>query len=244
MKRHIPNIITCLNLLSGVCACIAALKGRQDAALVLLIACGIFDFLDGFSARLLGAYSNIGRELDSLADVVSFGVAPSLVLYDWCSALFPSEFSFLTFVPLVIAPFSGYRLAKFNLDERQTSSFLGLPTPANALLTVSAVAFAATNPSGTFAAFLSEVWVVPAFSLLLSVLLISEMPMFSLKFKSLSLRQNAVRFTYLALCIITVVTGMATGLDWKFITFSVFALYIVICSLLCLLGLLRNSGRK
>lgn len=179
--KHIPNTITSLNLACGVLGVVFACQGRIDAAFFLMLASAVFDFCDGLSARLLGAYSDMGKELDSLADLVSFGVLPSLMMrsvYSACSW----DGGVLSFVPLVIAVFSGLRLAKFNVDERQHSSFLGLATPVCALLCSSLCYYVAHEPLSAAATLCATAWFVPAVSALLAALLVSELPMFSMKF--------------------------------------------------------------
>ncbi len=138
MKKHIPNTITCCNLVSGCIAIVSAINGSPELALLWIIIGAVFDFFDGMSARLLGVSSPIGKELDSLADVVTFGVAPSTIIFHQLSVMVYPEFltslhEYIPYCAFIMAAFSALRLAKFNLDERQTTSFIGLPTPANAL---------------------------------------------------------------------------------------------------------------
>lgn len=179
IKAHIPNSITLCNLLSGCVGCIFALKGNFNVSFLCVVLSGCFDFLDGFSARLLGAYSETGKELDSLADLISFGLAPSLVFYSYYSAS-AHALPWLAYASLLIAAFSALRLAKFNLDERQTKSFLGLPTPACALLVIPMCVYAASSDGGIHNLLASE-WFIPSFSIALSLLLVSEIPMLSMK---------------------------------------------------------------
>ena len=187
ITRHIPNTLTCLNLFSGCIACVMAFEARYEWALAFIIFSAVFDFFDGMMARALDAHSIIGKDLDSLADDVSFGVAPSLIVF--------SLFKDLAFL---LSVFSALRLAKFNNDTRQTSSFVGLPVPANALFWASLVTGA-------------HDWLVssnfhPVYLLLLvclfSWLLVSEIPMFSLKFKNLSWKDNKTSFIFLLVCIL------------------------------------------
>lgn len=191
MKKHIPNIITLLNLFSGACACILAIWGEYFPALLFILASACFDFLDGFSARLLHAYSDIGKELDSLADDISFGLAPALMFFNWyfqsnhsCSAL--------AYIPLLIAALSAYRLAKFNLDSRQTTDFIGLPTPANAMIVAGLAGYghicSIHGINSLTLRLLDSGWFIPAISIILSLLLICEIPMFSLKKKKISFK--------------------------------------------------------
>ena len=138
MKKHIPNTITCCNLISGCIATYWAFQGEFDMALTFIVIGAVFDFFDGMSARLLHVSSPIGKELDSLADDVTFGVAPSAIIFaelaiiDYPAYLEPLH-PILPYLAFVMAAFSALRLAKFNLDERQSMGFIGLPTPANAL---------------------------------------------------------------------------------------------------------------
>lgn len=196
ITKHIPNTLTCLNLVSGCIACTMALRGQLYAAAVFVSVAAVFDFFDGFAARLLHAYSPIGKELDSLADVVSFGVAPGMALYYLLAQGAPSLplgslNGYVPYLAFLIPAFSGLRLAKFNIDERQTTSFLGLPVPANALFWV----------SGAYATQLllpENVILYTAVALVLAVvtsfLLVSEVPMFSLKIKSLAWKGNEFRY--------------------------------------------------
>ena len=176
MKKFIPNSITLLNLLCGSVAVVYAAGGGFFAVWMLCILASVFDFFDGFAARKLGAYSEIGKELDSLSDLVSFGLAPTVALMTYFKTFLPDAPEILAYIPLVIVACSALRLAKFNLDERQTKSFLGLPTPACGLLVVSLLACNAQ--------ILSTVWFIPVLSVVLAALLISEIPMFSMKQRS------------------------------------------------------------
>lgn len=193
MKKHIPNFITSLNLFSGCVASYLGFQGNYGWAFFFILLSAVFDFFDGFSARLLKAYSNIGKELDSLADVISFGMAPGTMVF---SMLQHSELH--TVLPLfgfIIPVFSALRLAKFNLDDRQTTSFLGLPVPANAIFWGGALY---AYPEF----FTEEPWVLCALVLLFCMLLVSEIPMFSLKIKGLAWRDNKTQYLYLLGCIV------------------------------------------
>lgn len=165
-------MITLLNLLSGSVAVFYAVNGDFVAVWTLCILASVFDFFDGFTARKLGAYSEIGKELDSLSDLVSFGLAPAIALHTWY-AIHSNAPQWIGWCSLAVVAGSALRLAKFNLDERQTKGFLGLPTPACGLLLVSMTA------AGT--SILSTVWFIPAASIILAILLTSEIPMFSMK---------------------------------------------------------------
>ena len=225
MRRHIPNTITCCNLLSGCIATTFAFEGMYTIAFALIITGAVFDFFDGLSARALGVSSPIGKELDSLADVVTFGFAPAAMVFSWLGECINSEFiihnsAFTAVVPYVaflLVAFSALRLAKFNVDERQTSSFIGLPTPANALfwgaLVIGSHDTIIAAPYG---------WVlVIALVALFSWLLVAEIPMFSLKFKNLSWKSNRTAYTFLLVSIVLLavlgLTGLSAVIGWYII---------------------------
>ncbi|MDR2823628.1 MAG: CDP-diacylglycerol--serine O-phosphatidyltransferase [Prevotellaceae bacterium] len=192
ITKHIPNTITCLNLISGCIAVWLAFKGAFGNALLAISIAAIFDFCDGLAARLLKAYSYLGKELDSLADVVSFGFAPGALVFSVLEASQAPDI--LKFAGFIIPAFSALRLAKFNLDERQTTSFIGLPVPANAIFWGGLV-FA-------FSDFLTtNWWFLLVLTVIFSILLISEIPMFSLKIKGLAWRDNKIQYIFLAVCL-------------------------------------------
>ena len=202
ITRNIPNTITCCNLISGCIAISYAYAGQQTMALAFIILGAVFDFFDGMSARLLHVSSPIGKELDSLADVVTFGVAPATMVATllWCMH-YPSQMeclrSWLPYSAFLIAAFSALRLAKFNLDERQTTSFIGLPTPANALFWGSLIVGGGTRIERMEYALPA----ILALILLSCWLLIAEIPMFALKFKQWGWRGNEVKYVFLLTCI-------------------------------------------
>ena len=214
IKREIPNIITLFNLLCGVLAIVFLFESNNVIIPSLLILMGaFFDFFDGLAARLLKVESAIGRELDSLADVVTFGVAPALmtlVLLKGKAGFVDGQWSFLVFIPLFMALMSAYRLAKFNVDTRQTTSFLGVPTPANALLWLSLpviqhLSFFKIHLWGwydeSFYQFLTSMltneWFIVMGSLIMSVMLVIEVPMMAFKFKNMTWKDNKVRFVFI-----------------------------------------------
>lgn len=203
--RHIPNGITLLNLFSGSLSIVAAFEGRLELAGLLVIVSGLLDFLDGFTARLIGVYTQLGKELDSLSDVVSFGVAPAVVLFhllrkslgiDSCHGIFDGHI--ILAVPFLVAVFSSLRLGLFNIDERQTSSFIGLPTPANAFLIVGLVFGANSNWTAIYNPIVNSPTVLIILSFVLPFLLVCELPMFSLKIKSLKPAVAYKQLTFLA----------------------------------------------
>ena len=210
IKKHIPNTITCCNLISGCIATSFAFGGNPEMALLWIIIGAVFDFFDGMSARLLHVSSPIGKELDSLADDVTFGVAPATIVF---SQLFVMEYPefleplrpWLPYVAFIIAAFSALRLAKFNLDERQTTSFIGVPTPANALfwgsLVVSSPSWS-TNQSWS-------IYLVLALIFITSFLLVCELPLFALKFKQWSFKGNEVKYCFAGFAIAVLAVSVA-----------------------------------
>lgn len=195
ITRHIPNFLTCCNLLSGCIGVVFVVNGNLTyAAYFVWISC-VFDFFDGFAARMLKVSSPIGKELDSLADMVSFGLLPSMVIYRMLLESDSPEY--LPYVAFSIAVFSALRLAIFNIDETQHDSFKGLPTPANALFITSLPLL-----TGNIAIALYEPWILCAIIIISSYLLVSGIRLFALKFKSFSWKENKVRFTFLALCVL------------------------------------------
>jgi CDP-diacylglycerol--serine O-phosphatidyltransferase len=219
IRRQIPNTMTCLNLFFGCMACVMALEAKYEWGAIFILAGAVCDFADGMLARLLKAYSPIGKELDSLADMISFGMAPALILFSLLKEVqYPAFlFELKNYVPysaFLIAVFSALRLAKFNVDERQTSSFIGLPTPANALFWASvAVGFHPFVVSSTF----NAVYLIGLVGLF-SGLLVAEIPMFSLKFKNLSWKDNKVRYVFLSVSVLLLLVlrtgGLAAVILW------------------------------
>lgn len=179
IRKHIPNTITLCNLLSGCTGIVFALKGQFLSVFVCLIASEVFDFLDGFSARALHAYSAIGKELDSLADLVSFGLLPAMTLFAYYGMANP-ELPLLRWVPFLLPAASALRLAKFNLDTRQTTGFLGLATTGCAMLLVPMTVYA-FHTDGFLHFLMGTAWFIPLLTLACAYLLVCEIPMFSLK---------------------------------------------------------------
>jgi len=219
MKKHIPNLLTSLNLFSGCIATVMAFNGEYLWVVVWVVIAALFDFSDGFAARLLKAYSPMGKELDSLADMISFGLAPSLTVFTFLSqnvsriTLNPVVCEYLPYMAFLLAVFSGLRLAKFNIDERQTESFIGLNTPANGLFWVSLCYGLAHN-----ALFVNSglVYTVIVGIIVFSFLMVSEIPMFSLKIKSLKFKGNEYRYFLLiftlGMVIYLKILGIAAGI--------------------------------
>lgn len=221
MIKQIPNIITLLNLLSGCIAITMAFMGNFGAVIIWVLIAAVFDFFDGMSARLLKAYSPLGKELDSLADVVSFGVAPATALFiimrDYI--LLPSFLepvsTYIPYIAFIIPMFAAYRLAKFNIDERQTTSFLGLPTPANGLFWI-AYCYEMQHIAGiNFYIF----WLTLILILTMSWLMISEIPMFSLKVKNIGIKGNERQFLLLILIIAFIAIWGIIGISFGIIAY-------------------------
>ncbi len=179
MKKHIPNLLTLCNLLSGCTGVIFAVRGNFSAVLICLLLSEVFDFFDGFSARALGAYSEIGKQLDSLADLISFGLCPSVCLFSWYGIAHP-EIPLLRWLPFLLTAASALRLAKFNIDTRQSTSFLGLATSGCALLLIPLAVYSFYT-DGFLHILMGTVWFIPVLTLVFSFLLVCELPMFSLK---------------------------------------------------------------
>ena len=222
VRGSIPNSLTCCNLISGCVAIGCAFYGQYQYAVLMIVVGAVFDFFDGMVARALGVSSPIGKELDSLADVVTFGVAPSAILFylfhevqypDQLSTFHFSIFNFqfsikkiLPYTAFLMAAFSALRLAKFNLDERQHQQFIGLPTPANALFWGSLVlgehAFLVSLKFNAVFLFL--------FMLLFCMLLVCEVPMLALKFKNFTWADNKQRYIFLIGCLPLLLLGMSS----------------------------------
>jgi CDP-diacylglycerol---serine O-phosphatidyltransferase len=254
LYKNIPNIFTSLNLLSGAIAIILSFEGRNNlvlAAYFIYIA-GVFDFFDGFAARTLKATSKIGKELDSLADMVSFGLAPSMIVYQLIKhSLQIKQFAFsmpltetlMVFSALLIAVFSAIRLAKFNIDERQTENFLGLATPACAMLIASIPLISEFNPNGLIlfpsisnniyfflgVILFGEFVIKPVFLIplvfILSALLVSELPMFSMKFKSYSFDDNKLKYYFLIFSFLLFISLQILAVPIIFILYLTFSFF-------------------
>ena len=204
MKKHIPNTITCCNLISGCIATWFAFQSDYAMALLFIVIGAVFDFFDGMVARLLHVSSPIGKELDSLADDITFGFAPSAIIFSYlCS--FHIHLLFVPFLAFVMAAFSALRLAKFNLDERQALGFIGLPTPANALFWGSLIVglndSTALADSSLFTFHSSLPYLILAGMFISSYLLIAEIPMFALKFKHWGWKGNEIKYIFILSCV-------------------------------------------
>lgn len=204
----IPNFFTLCNLLCGCLACVLSAKYRFETAFFLILIGIFFDFFDGFAARLLNSKSAIGLQLDSLADVISFGLAPSILLFYAAEPYFfrLGNISIVPYAAFLIAAFSALRLAKFNVDTRQSDSFIGLPTPANALLIASVATIVNKyNLLLLFNNYSANVLLFLIFIALSCFLLVSEIPMFSMKIKTYGLRENISRYLLLFIAVLLLV---------------------------------------
>lgn len=250
IKKNIPNTITCANLFCGCLAIVYAFNGNLVWSAYLVGIAGVLDFLDGFIARLLHVHSEIGKQLDSLADMVTFGLVPGVVMFTFLSkaaAIYcgtsGSNMMVLSYLPrfaFLITIFSAIRLAKFNIDTRQTSSFIGVPTPANALLICSFPLIQFFQPNiGNFSLIpiLENVWFLLGLTVLMSYLLVAELPLFALKFKNFGWADNKIRYSFLIASIIML-------LLFKFIAIPFIIFLYVILSVINTLFISNNSVNK
>jgi len=222
---NIPNIITCLNLISGCIATYWAFQGDYRMALLFIVIGAVFDFFDGMVARLLHVSSPIGKELDSLADDITFGFAPSAIIFSFLSPLTTHLSPLTPYLAFIMAAFSALRLAKFNLDERQALGFIGLPTPANALFWGALIG----GLHGNEIYFEGMEWCIIVGILISSYLLISEIPMFALKFKTWGWKGNEIKYIFLLTCIPMLlflgIFGLAAVIAW-YVILSAVNIYI------------------
>jgi CDP-diacylglycerol--serine O-phosphatidyltransferase len=242
MIKQIPNIITSLNLLCGCVAVLFAVSGDLISASLFVFSGIFFDFFDGLAARLLNAHSDVGLEFDSLADMITSGVAPAIVMVQLLNESFfgnslniAETFSdsgwntgmtnYFPLIGLLIAVASGYRLAKFNVDTRQTTSFIGLPTPANALLILSLPLILHFQSFEWIEVIILNKWFLIALTLVSSMLLNAELPLFGLKFKTWDFKNNAIRYVFLVFCAVLLVL-------LKFIAIPLIILLYILLSLL------------
>ena len=210
--KNIPNLITSLNLAAGFTAVILASNGNLAAASWLILAAMQFDFLDGFAARLLKAYSETGKELDSLADVVSFGVAPAFIIYKLLVPLLNETAAILAFTTVIMPVCAALRLAKFNIDPTQSTSFKGLPTPANAMAVISLVIAARYSSVPVVNSFINSPAALIVYSTVLSILMVTRIPLLSLKFRNLKFKGNEGRYILIGFVLISfLILGFAAA---------------------------------
>ena len=234
IKKHIPNTITCCNLLSGCVSILFLCNDHVLWASVMIFAAAIFDFFDGFAARALNAKSPIGGELDSLSDVVSFGVAPSFIIAWFLSKTgigwWIHDVNIFPMLAFILAAFAAVRLAKFNIDTRQTTSFIGLPVPAVGLFIASLpfMLFRIGNDSILYHIVMNP-WFLLAMVAIFSWLMISEVPFFSFKIKNLKFKDNILRYFVVIFAIIAVIILKLTALPFIF-------LFYILLSVICYRG--------
>ncbi|WPY97883.1 CDP-alcohol phosphatidyltransferase family protein [Christiangramia sp. OXR-203] len=220
LKKHVPNLITSLNLLSGSIAVIFAVQGNLVLAAIFVAAGIFFDFFDGLAARALDVKSEVGLQMDSLADVVTSGVVPGIVMYqlivkalpssgslstDWDSSEFELNLQPFALIGLLIIVASAYRLAKFNVDDRQTDSFIGLPTPANALLILSLPLILTYESVPIINQLILNEWFLVGLTILSCILLNAELPLFALKFSDWGFKENKLRYFFIVSCLLLIV---------------------------------------
>lgn len=227
--KNIPNTITSLNLLSGVAGIVCAFSDRLDISFILMLAAAVFDFFDGFAARALGAYSPMGKELDSLADSVSFGLLPAFMLHRLMIFLTGAA-TIWCYIPLVVALFSVLRLAKFNTDERQTENFIGLATPASAMICGSLTYYLLHQTDSILIPLAQGHAFIPVVCIILSALMVSEIPMFSMKFKKGISKDSPLyrqRVSFAGTVVVAAILVLTLGLNWSMIVLLSFVAYIV-----------------
>lgn len=225
LVKHIPNTITSMNLVCGILGVMCAVYSMPDYGLICMLAAAVFDFCDGLAARLLKAYSPIGKELDSLADMVSFGVLPALLVMNCMQE--QGVPTWLCYSALFIAVMSAVRLAKFNIDTRQTSDFIGVATPTCALLSAGLASYVAGNPDSFLAAWAGTVWFLPLYSLVMGLLLVSEIPMFGMKVAPGHKLLDAKRIVFLVLAVSAIALALIVWKDISLAILLVFSIYLV-----------------
>ncbi|WP_196893241.1 CDP-alcohol phosphatidyltransferase family protein [Aureivirga marina] len=244
MKKHIPNLITLLNLLSGVIAVLFASVNQLEYAAYFVCLGIFFDFFDGFFARILNVSGELGKQLDSLADMVTSGVVPGIVMFQllrmsigdsnplWFTDF--SQMSYLPFFGLLIVLASCYRLANFNIDSRQTSSFIGIPTPANTLLVISLPLILNYSSSTFFVDLIHNKYVLIFITILGSYLMNAKLPLFSLKFKSFAWKENIIKYLFLIITITLIITLQVVAIP----------LVILVYVLLSIIENISKKGKK
>jgi CDP-diacylglycerol--serine O-phosphatidyltransferase len=225
LKKHLPNAITCANLFSGCVGIVLAFKGELIAAAYAIFLSAIFDFFDGLASRVLKSFSGIGKDLDSLADMVSFGVLPAVIMYQLFlqAHQIDNVSTWLNFIAFLIPVFSALRLAKFNVDTRQAENFIGMPTPANAIL-IASFPIIIGHHNEYYTPYLLNPYVLSCFVVVMCTLLVLEMPMMSLKFKNRDFNKNIYRYLLLLFSAILI-------LFFKFAAVPVVILIYIILSI-------------
>lgn len=224
IKNNIPNTITCLNMLAGAIACIYALNSMTQygslmgyqIAFIFIAFAAVFDFCDGLVARMLNTVSPIGKELDSLSDCVSFGLAPAMLVYATLEHFNPG--CMCNYVAFIIAIFGALRLAKFNVDTTQTTTFKGMPIPANAIFWIGYVNLCHENGSAGVVTF--------AWILALSYVMVCSLPMFSFKMKNFEIKDNIHRYLLISIVIVCLTLFGITGLFYSILAYFLISLFV------------------
>ena len=231
MKKQIPNMITSLNLLSGLMAIMFTFSGNLMIAAALMALGAFFDFFDGMVARALNVKSEMGKQMDSLADLVSFGVVPGFIMFQLMkqSELLPQwsigDTLLAPYLALIIPVLSAFRLAKFNIDTRQTNSFIGLPTPANALV-IGSLPFIITGTFSIELIVLNNYYVLLGLSLFLSFLLVAELPLFALKFQKFVWKGNQVRISFMLMSLLMLVFVQVAAFPLIILSYILISVFI------------------
>jgi len=225
LTKYIPNTITSTSVLCGTVGVVFALQGRPDYGFILMLIAAVCDFCDGLAARMLNAYSPMGKELDSLADMVSFGVLPTTILIGTMQKM--GVDSWTEVIPVFLAVMSALRLAKFNVDERQGTDFIGIATPTAALVSGSLCYFVNKHPESFLAEWAGTQWFLPALAVVLGLLLVSEIPMFGMKVAKGHKLLDAKRIVFLCLAVASILFVAIAGLNWSLAVLLVFCIYIV-----------------
>lgn len=246
LGKYIPDCITLLNLLCGSVACIFALGGGYYPAFIFIVAAACFDFLDGAAARALGAYSDLGKELDSLSDLVSFGLAPALMLFNWYCNEAGHSTLWCMWLPLLLPLAAAVRLARFNTDTSGSTDFKGLAVPGAAMISAPLVGFVHMFNLGDYSGMgeilfnlLGTIWFIPTLAVILSALMVSSAPMFSMKHKKLSFRKFPLSTLFICCMLLTAVLFQAYGISrspgtgffhfaFPLTLFSGFSFYVVL----------------
>ncbi|MGE4540321.1 MAG: CDP-diacylglycerol--serine O-phosphatidyltransferase [Bacteroidales bacterium] len=239
LLKFIPNLITLLNLFSGILAIYCAIKGDLNQAAYFIFIAALFDFLDGFAARLLKAYSGIGEQLDSLADVVSFGVAPAFILHELILISHGrvswevNGLDILPFVAFMVPLFAAYRLAKFNVDESQTVNFKGLPSPAAGLMIASLPLIRTQLYEGQSLLYmvLTNTYFYIGIALIVSVLMVSNLPLFGLKFKKMIWKGNEIRWFFLLVSLVLILLFQALAIPFIILLYLFLSLVVFLADI-------------
>ena len=206
LKKEIPNLLTLSNLLAGCLGLVFVMQNNLLAASYCIGISLICDFFDGFLARLLSAYSEIGKQLDSLADMVTFGVLPSMIIFQYLERTNDSieiEGMLVSFIAFLLAVFSALRLAKFNIDTRQADSFIGVPTPANAILVASLPFILRTYPESQ--ALIINPTVLIGYTFIMSFFMVMEVPLLAFKFKNFGWKENQIKYIFFGLSVVLLI---------------------------------------